>query len=92
MYKYFGMLLAITINRHGAFKSQYLFYPVFSMRLENSFLQMVTHIMACLVIILSIAVYAGYKRKNKVLLTLLIIKGLTGTKSVIFNAYEDSIL
>jgi len=70
----------------------YLLYPVVSILLGNSFPQMVTHIMPCPVISLSIAVYAGYKRKNKLLLILLTIWGLTGIKSVIFNAYEDVIL
>ena len=70
----------------------YLLYPAVSMLLGNSFPQMVTYIMPCPVISLSIAVYAGYKRKNKVLLTLLTIWGLTGIKSVIFNAYEDIML
>ena len=49
-------------------------------------------IMTCPVISLSIAVYAGYRRKNKVLLALLTIWGLTGIKSIIFNVYEDIIL
>lgn len=62
------------------------------MLLGNSFPQMVTYIMPCPVINLSIAVYAGYKRKNKILLALLTIWGLTGIKSLIFNAYEDIIL
>ena len=62
------------------------------MLLGNSFPQMVTYIMPCPVISLSIAVYAGYKRKNKALLALLTIWGLTGIKSIIFNAYEDIIL
>lgn len=70
----------------------YLFYPVVSMLLGNSFPQIVTYIMPCPVISLSITVYAGYKRKNKILLALLTIWGLTGIKSVIFNAYEDIIL
>lgn len=70
----------------------YLIYPVVSMLLGNSFPQMVTYIMPCPVISLSIVVYAGYERKNKVLLALLTIWGLTGIKSVIFNAYEDIIL
>lgn len=70
----------------------YLFYPIISILLGNSFPQMVTYIMPCPVISLSIAVYAGYKRKNKVLLALLTIWGLTGIKSIIFNAYEDIIL
>lgn len=70
----------------------YSFYPVISMLLGNSFPQMVTYIMPCPVMSLSITVYAGYKRKNKVLLALLTIWGLTGIKSIIFNAYEDIIL
>ena len=53
---------------------------------------MVTYIMPCPIISLSIAVYTGYKRKNKALLVLITIWGLTGIKSVIFNAYEDIIL
>lgn len=70
----------------------YLLYPIVSLLLGNSFPQMVTYIMPCPVISLSIAVYAGYKRKNKILLALLTIWGLTGIKSIIFNAYEDIIL
>lgn len=70
----------------------YFIYPIISMLLGNSFPQMVTYIMPCPVISLSIAVYAGYKRKNKILLALLTIWGLTGIKSIIFNAYEDIIL
>lgn len=53
---------------------------------------MVTYIMPCPAISLSIAVYSGYKRKNKAMLVLLAIWGLTGIKSIIFNAYEDIIL
>ena len=48
--------------------------------------------MPCPVISLSIAVYAGYERKNKILLALLTVWGLTGIKSIIFHAYEDIIL
>lgn len=70
----------------------YLLYPVISIILGNRFPQMVTYIMPCPVISLSIAVYSGYKRKNKLLLVLLTIWGLTGIKSIIFSAYEDIIL
>ena len=70
----------------------YLHYPLISAAPGNSFPQMVTHIMPCPVISLSIAVYAGHKRKNKLLLILLTIWGLTGIKSIIFHAYEDMIL
>lgn len=70
----------------------YLLYPIFSICLGNRFPQMVTHIMPCPVVSLSIAVYAGYNKKNKLLLALLTVWGLTGIKSVIFSAYEDIIL
>lgn len=70
----------------------YIFYPFVSLLLGNTFPQMVTYIMPCPIISLSIAVYAGYKRKNKILLALLTVWGLTGIKSIIFNAYEDIIL
>lgn len=70
----------------------YLLYPFVSLCLGNRFPQMVTHIMPCPVVSLSIAVYAGYNKKNKLLLLLLTVWGLTGIKSVIFSAYEDIIL
>lgn len=70
----------------------YFFYPFVSMLLGNSFPQMVTYIMPCPVISLSMIIYAGYKRKNKILLALLTIWGSTGIKSIVFNAYEDMIL
>ena len=70
----------------------YCLYPIISYMLANKFPQMVTHIMPCPVVSLSITVYAGYAHKNKELLALLTVWGLTGIKSVIFNAYEDIIL
>lgn len=70
----------------------YLLYPFVSFFLGNTFPKMVTYIMPCPIISLSIAVYSCYERKNKLLLALLTIWGLTGIKSVIFNAYEDIIL
>ena len=70
----------------------YLFYPFVSLFLGNSFPKMVTYIMPCPIVSLSIIIYACYQRKNKLLLALLTIWGLTGIKSVIFNAYEDIIL
>ncbi len=51
----------------------YLAYPFVSILLGNSFPQMVTYIMPCPVISISMTVYAGYKRKNKLLLALLTI-------------------
>ncbi|MGL5255356.1 MAG: DUF6064 family protein [Brevinema sp.] len=62
------------------------------MLLGNTFPQMVTYIMPRSIICLSIAVYAGHKRKNKILLALVTVRGLTGIKSMIFNAYDDIIL
>ena len=70
----------------------YLLYPFVSVLLGNSFPQMVTYIMPCPVVSLSITVYAGYKNKNKLLLALLTLWGFSGIKSVFFNAYEDLIL
>lgn len=70
----------------------YLLYPVLSILLGNAFPQMVTYIMPCPIASLSIAVYSSYKKKNKLLLALLTIWGLTGVKSIIFHAYEDMIL
>lgn len=70
----------------------YFTYPFVSILLGNHFPQMVTYIMPCPIVSLSIVVYSCYNRKNRVLLFLLTIWGLTGIKSVIFNAYEDIIL
>jgi len=70
----------------------YLLYPLISIMLGNKFPQIVTYIMPCPVISLSIVIYAGYQKKNKLLLLLLTIWGLTGIKSIVFNAYEDMIL
>lgn len=70
----------------------YCLYPLISFMMGNQFPQMVTHIMPCPIVSLSIAVYSGYKRKNKLLILLLAIWGLTGIKAVIFAAYEDIIL
>lgn len=70
----------------------YLLYPLISLALGNRFPQMVTYIMPCPIVSLSITVYASYKRKNILLLILLTVWGLTGIKSIIFSAYEDIIL
>lgn len=70
----------------------FMLYPVVSLLLGNAFPRMVTHIMPCPIISLSIAVYSGYQKKNKLLLAVLSIWGLTGVKSILFNAYEDLIL
>lgn len=70
----------------------YILYPVVSLILGNEFPKMVTYIMPCPVISISIAIYSCYSKKNKLLLCLLAIWGITGIKSVIFSAYEDIIL
>ena len=70
----------------------YVCYPLVSVMLGNRCPRMVTYIMPCPVASLSIAVYTGCQKKNKLLLALLTIWGLTGIKSVIFSAYEDLIL
>lgn len=70
----------------------YALYPFISMLLGNRFPQMVTYIMPCPLINLSIAIYSCYNKKNRLLMLLLMIWGLTGIKSIIFNAYEDIIL
>ena len=70
----------------------YLLYPFVSLLSGNSFPQMTTYIMPCPVVSLSITVYSGYKNKNKLLLALLTLWGLTGIKSLFFNVYEDLIL
>lgn len=70
----------------------FLLYPFVSLLFGRTFPQMATYIMPCPVVSLSIIVYACYQRKNKALLILLTVWGLTGIKSVIFNAYEDLVL
>jgi len=69
-----------------------LLYPGVSFLLGNSFPKMVVYIMPCPLISFSIVLYSGYKRKNLILLVLLILWGLTGIKSFFFNALEDTIL
>lgn len=70
----------------------YLFYPLVSFLLGNKFPHMVTYIMPCPIISLSIAVYSCYGKRNLPLLILMTIWGLTGVKAFIANAYEDIIL
>ena len=70
----------------------YVLYPLISALLGNRFPTLVTHIMPCPVAYLGFVVDAGCRRKNVVLLGLLTLWGLTGVKSVIFQAYEDVIL
>ena len=77
---------------HYVFFVLYLIYPLVSIAFGNTFPKMVTHIMPCPVATISLVLYSLYSKKNKALLALLTIWGLTGVKSVIFAAYEDIIL
>ena len=70
----------------------FLLYPIVSLLLGNTYPKMVVYIMPCPMVCLSIIVYSCYSRKNKLLLILLAVWGLTGIKSFFFNAYEDIIL
>jgi len=74
------------------FIAMYLLYPFVSIACGHSYPQIVTYIMPCPVVAISIALYAGYLKRNKWLLGLLVIWGLTGVKAISFNAYEDLIL
>lgn len=67
-------------------------YPAVSLTLGHSFPQMVIYITPCPVISMSIVIYSCYEHKNKALLMLLAIWGITGIKSYFFNVLEDSIL
>lgn len=79
-------------KQQGILLILFVLYPVISYLLGNTFPEMVTYIMPCPIVSVSIAVYSSYHRKNRLLLLLLTIWGLTGIKSLIFNAYEDIIL
>ena len=70
----------------------FIIYPFVSIFLGNSFPNMVTYIMPCPIISLSIVVYSCYNIKNKLLLFLLTLWGITGIKSFMFSVYEDIIL
>ena len=74
------------------FFALFLAYPLVSLACGHSWPQMVTHIMPCPVITITLTLYASYKKKNTILLALLTIWGLTGVKAIIFAAYEDLIL
>jgi len=70
----------------------YLLYPLLSFILGNRFPKMVTLIMPCPIISVSIVIYSAYKIKNKLLLVCMALWGLTGVKAFVANAYEDIIL
>ncbi len=67
-------------------------YPLVSLVLGHTYPQLVVYIMPCPVISLSIVIYSRYEHKNKLLLLLMTIWGLTGIKAFLFNALEDTIL
>ena len=67
-------------------------YPAVSYLLGHRFPELVTHIMPCPIVALSLAIYSAFHKKNMVLYALLIVWGLTGVKSIVFSAYEDLIL
>ena len=70
----------------------YLSYPLLSLILGNKFPKMVTLIMPCPIISVSIVIYSAYKVKNKLLLGCMALWGLTGVKAFVANVYEDIIL
>ena len=70
----------------------YLLYPIISIILGNRFPKMVTLIMPCPIISVSIVIYSAYRIKNKLLLVCMLLWGLTGVKAFVANAYEDIIL
>jgi len=70
----------------------YLSYPFVSFIFGNRFPKMVTFIMPCPIISVSIVIYSSYKIKNKLLLVCMALWGLTGVKAFVANAYEDIIL
>ena len=70
----------------------YLLFGILFLYESRHFPQMVTHIMPCPIVSLSITVCAAYRHKNRLLLALLTLWGLTGIKSIFFHAYEDTIL
>lgn len=69
-----------------------MLYPFISMMFGNNYPEMVVYIMPCPVISLSIVIYSCYIHKNRMLLILMTIWGLTGIKAFIVSAYEDIIL
>ena len=67
-------------------------YPLVSLIIGHTYPQLVVYIMPCPVISISIVIYSCYEHKNKTLLLLMTIWGLTGIKAFLFNALEDTIL
>lgn len=69
-----------------------LFYPLISYFLGNIYPATVLLVMPCPMISLCILICSCYKKRNRLLMLLLILWGLTGIKSLFFHAYEDLIL
>ena len=69
-----------------------LLYPLISNILGNVYPTTVLLIMPCPMVSLCILIYSCYARRNRLLMVLLIIWGMTGIKSLFFNVYEDLIL
>ncbi len=69
-----------------------LLYPLISYLLGHEYPLTALFLMPCPLISLSIVIYSNYDKKNKLLMILLILWGMTGVKSIIFEAYEDIIL
>lgn len=69
-----------------------LLYPLISYLLGNVYPATVLLIMPCPMISLCILIYSCYTKRNRFLLLLLTIWGMTGIKSLFFNVYEDLIL
>ncbi len=67
-------------------------YPLVSLFIGHSWPEIVVWIMPCPVASASIVAYSGYTRKNRLLLGLMALWGLTGIKAFFFDAMEDTIL
>ncbi len=70
----------------------YILYPACSYALGHRFPYLVTYTMPCPIACLGLLIHSLYPKKNKLLLFLLTVWGLTGIKALFFDAYEDLIL
>lgn len=69
-----------------------LLYPLISYMLDHKYPTTVLLIMPCPMVSLCILIYSCYNKKNRLIMLLLILWGMTGIKSLFFNVYEDLIL
>lgn len=69
-----------------------LLYPLISYVLGHKYPATVLLIMPCPTVSLCILIYSCYNKKNRLIMLLLILWGMTGIKSLFFNVYEDLIL